>query len=378
MPNIGSPAIAEIEQFEGNDALHDFAGPHSGKGADFPSYWVILRLVELEQAKTADYLFVCEYMQDIAEFDSSTAPSGVSLYQLKKKENGYWKAHHLTGQTAKTKVPAADSPLMKLIGHVRSFKSITAKGAFVSNSKFDIQLASGQTSINDEAVGLHLLDDAHSIGLKTAIAGPEGCQVADVDLQNIELRYSNLALDDMERHLTGVMFDFIQQVAPDHVTQAQSLVESLFSKIKARSRRTSKAATWSELAARRGFGKSSFLQALEALTGTPDKAAARTRLFSKLSAEEGWKFYEEGSIQIGLAQCAREKVLAGDGCRWAFDRAGLHAICEDAVAKDLSDIQFFEAVCVYLGDSLPVLKPAEIKALAIYEMVEWNPNPTPA
>jgi hypothetical protein len=376
MPSSGSPSIAEIEQFEGDDALHDFAGPHSGKGADFPPYWVMLRLIEMEQANAADYLFVCEYMQDIAEFDSSSAPAAVSLYQLKKKENGYWKAHLLTGQTVKSKVPLADSPLMKLIGHVRSFKSMPASGAFVSNSKFEVQLASGQSSVNEEALGLHLLDDAHSNGLKTSIAAAEGCQVADVELQNIELRYTNLALDDMERHLTGVMFDFIQQVAPDHVNQAHSLVESLFSKIKARSRRTGKAATWAELAAKRGFGKAAFQQALQALTGTPDKSSARTRLFAKLSTAAGWKFYEEGSIQVGLAQCAREKVLVGDGCRWTLDRVGLHAVCEDAAARGLSDLEFFEAVCVYLQEALPALKPAEIKALAIYEMVEWNPNPT--
>lgn len=377
MPNHGG-AIAEIEQFEADDGLHDFAGPHMGKGADFPSYWVMLRLVELEQAKAPDYVFVCEYMQDIAEFDSSSAPSAVSLYQLKKKEGGYWQAHQLTGQTAKSKVPVADSPLMKLIGHVRSFKSTPAKGAFVSNSKFNVKLASGQTSVNDEALGLHLLDGAHHDALKDAIAAAEGCPPANVDLQNIELRYTNLALDDMERHLTGVMFEFIQQVAPEHVNQAHSLVESLFSKIKARSRRTSKASSWAELVAKRGFGRASFLQALEALTGTPDRATARNRLFAKLSTAAGWKFYEEGRIEIGLAQCAREKVIAGDGCRWSVNRVGLYAVCEDAASKGLLDLEFFEAVCVYLQDALPALNPSEIKALAIYEMVEWNPNPTHA
>jgi hypothetical protein len=375
---IGSPAIAEIEQFEGDDTLHDFAGPHSGKGADFPSYWVMLRLVELEQADAGDYLFVCEYMQDVAEFDSSSAPASVWLYQLKKKEDGYWRTSKLTGQTSKSKVPVADSPLMKLIGHVRSFKRIQAKGAFVSNSKFDVHLASGQSSVNDEAVGLHLLHAAHCSGLKAAIAAAEGCQETDIDLQTVELRYTNLALDDMERHLVGVMFDFIQQVAPDHVQQAQSLVQALFSQIKARSRRTSKAANWAELVAKRGFGKATFQEALEALTGVRDKASARARLFTKLSSAAGWTFYEAGFIEVGLAQCAREKVLVGEGCRWTINRAALCEVCEDAAAKGLSDLEFFEAVCVFLYEAVPALRLPEIKALAIYEMVEWNLNPTRA
>ena len=53
------------------------AAAMGGKGHDFASFWVIQRVTELEQAKPTDYLFVCEYMQDVAEFDSSTAPTRV-------------------------------------------------------------------------------------------------------------------------------------------------------------------------------------------------------------------------------------------------------------------------------------------------------------
>jgi hypothetical protein len=53
MASANSTQVAEIEQFEADDALHDFAGPHSAKGSDFASYWVILRVIELERAKQA-------------------------------------------------------------------------------------------------------------------------------------------------------------------------------------------------------------------------------------------------------------------------------------------------------------------------------------
>lgn len=65
---------------------------------------------ELEPAKPGDHLFVWEYMQDVAEFDSSTAPTRVQLYQLKKKEYGYWTPLTLTGQCGKAKKPEPDKP----------------------------------------------------------------------------------------------------------------------------------------------------------------------------------------------------------------------------------------------------------------------------
>ena len=69
MPKGVSSALQEFEVIEADDALHDFGGGHGSKGHDFAAFWVIQRVTELEQAKLPDYLFVCEYLQDVAEFD---------------------------------------------------------------------------------------------------------------------------------------------------------------------------------------------------------------------------------------------------------------------------------------------------------------------
>jgi len=158
------------------------AAPHGGKGNDFPSFWVIQRVTELEQSQQADYLFVCEYMQDVAEFDSSTAPTRVQLCQLKKKEDGYWTSPNLTGQTGKAKKRKADKPIWKLLRHVRTVKNAKATGAFVSNGKFDVELASAQSSVNDTRIGLDKLAAEHAAGLRAAIAAAEGISPDAVDL----------------------------------------------------------------------------------------------------------------------------------------------------------------------------------------------------
>jgi hypothetical protein len=376
MASATSTQVAEIEKFEADDALHDFAGPHSAKGTDFASYWVILRVLELEKAKQSDYLFVCEYMQDVAEFDSAHVPASLKLYQLKKKEGGYWSASELTGQTKKNKAPKADKPIMKLMDHVLSFKSVQATGTFVSNSKFDVGLATGQSSVNDESIGLHLLDTAHSQGLIDAIAAARGVKPADVDLKVLELRYTNLALDDLQRHMSGVMLEYITEIAPEHANQASSLVDTLFSRIRARARRTEKCASWTDLVAKRGFGRDSFAQAVASLKAIPDAAGRRQKLLEKLTQKYDWSTYLQTHVEIALTKCAREKVLVGEACRWTLDKAALAAVCEAAVDQGFSDQQTFEALCAHLASEMPELQPPEIKALAIYEMTEWTLSQT--
>lgn len=368
-------SVQEIEDIESNDALHDFGGPHSNKGHDFAAYWVIGRLIELELAKHPDYVFVCEYVQDVAEFDSQVNPQTVRLYQLKKKEDGYWTVSDLTGQTEKNKASVADSPVRKLIRHVRAFTTVRATGAFVSNSKFKVRLKGDNSSVEVVTVALNLLDDEHTEGLRTAVAleetNAERTVVAnDVDLSLVELCRATLALDDLQTHMTGLMFNFLNQIATEHSGQASSLVETLYARIKERSRRTEKAPNWPELLQRRGFSKKSFNDAVEGLKQIPDAALFRNRLLSKLagSRNERWA----ARVTARLSQCSIEKILGGAANRWHSDQAAIDALCEEADSQNHSDEDLFVSLSNYLQISLPVLSEYEIYALAIYEMSQWN------
>lgn len=376
MATVGNHQVAEIEAFEADDSLHDFGGPHSGKGSDFASYWVIARVIELEKAGKGDYLFVCEYMQDVAEFNARSAPSNVKLFQLKKKEGGYWKASDLTGQTDKSKAPKFDKPVLKLLGHVRAFKSMSATGAFVSNRKFDVSLATGKSSVNDEVIGLHLLDAAHVDGIRNAVAAKHGVPPADVGLEVIELHYTNLAIDDMSRHMNGVMLEYLKKLSPEHASQADSLVDTLFSRIRARARRTGKCASWPELVSKRGFGRDEFADALQSLEAIPDKAGHRKMLLAKLADEGKWSFFQRTQVEVALNRCALEKVVVGEACRWQFDRAGLAAILQTEAEAGSPDLETFERARDYLGQVLAELLAPEIRALAIYEMTEWTLSQT--
>lgn len=369
MASSAKSATKEFEDIEADDALHDFGGSHGSKGHDFASYWVIARLTELEAKKQADYVFVCEYMQDVAEFDSSTAPADIRLYQLKKREGSHWTAATLTGQSGKKKIPKFDKPILKLLKHVRRVSVAKASGAFVSNASYEVDLKSGQKSVNETRIGLHELDDAHTLALRTAIADAEGLKPEDVELGVIELHTSPISINDLQRHLSGFMLELLNEVAPDQAGQASSLVETLYARIRARARRTEKCSTWQELVDKRGFTRAKFQEAVESLKHVPNRAHVRQDLFQKLSS--GWKNLEKVKVQAALTQCATEKVMFGDSSRWRAQDE-LKALLQSAQDDELSDQDRFEAACNHLIDVRPDLRPQEVKALAIYEMTEWD------
>ena len=368
-------ALEELEVIEADDSLHDFGGLHGSKGHDFAAFWVIQRITELEQTTPTDYLFVCEYMQDVAEFDSSDAPTRVQLYQLKKKEDGYWTPLTLTGQSGKAKTPKADKPIWKLLRHVRTVKKTQAIGAFVTNAKFDVALATGQSSVNDTRIRLDKLDSAHATKLKAAIAAAEGVHPDQVDLSTVELRSEAIAINDMQRHANGVMLEFLSTVVPEHAGQAASLVDTLYVQIKKTARRTEKCANWNELVVRRGFTRARFQKAVEDLKTIPDRASARTALFDKISKD--WRNADCIRVLAALTRCAREKVLIGEAARWN-SKDVLHHMFEVADEQHWSDQQRFDTACVLLANEIEDLSTDEIKALSIFEMTEWDLNQIPA
>lgn len=276
-------AISEIEGIEVDDVHHDFGGPENNQGSDFAHFWLIVRLLDVETAGVQDYMFVCEYVQDVAEFDSSDAPTSVVLYQLKKKAGGYWGTAELTGQTQKSKAPKSTKPLVKLYKSVQAFKELQARGAFVSNARYSVPLRTKLLSTKAEQLSLAELDDIHCDALRVALGGLAGIAPEAVDLDLLEMRSVPLSIGDLHRHTTGIMFLYLQQKVADHANQASSLVDTIYLKLRGAARKTNVSKTWAELVERRGFGKMAFKSAVQALKAIPDAHQEHVRLLDVAS-----------------------------------------------------------------------------------------------
>ena len=81
---------AELLLVANNPKYSETGGGHGAKGVDFPRWWAVFRMMELEKANEPDYLLLFESVQDVAELDSATMPTRVKVYQVKKKDAGTW------------------------------------------------------------------------------------------------------------------------------------------------------------------------------------------------------------------------------------------------------------------------------------------------
>ena len=89
--------FTEIFSLSQDPTLAETGGGHGQKGVDFQRYWAILRIFELKQDGSNDFLLLFESIQDVAEFNSESAPSRIDIYQIKKKDGGEWSFNELTG-----------------------------------------------------------------------------------------------------------------------------------------------------------------------------------------------------------------------------------------------------------------------------------------
>ena len=154
-------------------------GGYGQKGVDFQRYWSILRIIELKQDGSTDFLLLFESIQDVAEFDSETAPSRIDIYQIKKKDGGEWSFNELTGMLKpdgrKKKVAPAlskveKSPLGKLYKAGLAIQQLDANAHFVSNAGCDFPLGTSGSASSLLKCLASELDTSHASSLAEGLA----------------------------------------------------------------------------------------------------------------------------------------------------------------------------------------------------------------
>lgn len=368
--------IAELCQVEGDDGLHEFGGGHGNKGNDFARFWLISELLALTEVGANDYLFILEYVQDVALVDNPSAPAAITLYQLKKKEGSVWDLNSLAGLTEKGKLVKATSPLAKILKSVLGFKTLSASAEFVSNTRFNVKLAAGGTALQMDYVSLADLTADRQSHFRDSAAAAHSVPAATVPLQKIGLRYAPIEINDMRVHVIGVAHGVLKKLSTAHAAQADAFVDALFAKLATASRNTSKCKTWEELVIKRGYSKQQFHDALAALQLLPDQQLRRELLLNELALARQWHTRDEMRVEVALTELARLKVTGGELSIAEVDWPALRALSAIAEAQSWTTVQEFDAVESCLRGFLPDESVARIRALAIYGMVQAWTNQT--
>jgi Cap4-like dsDNA endonuclease family protein len=293
--------------------LAETGGSHNEKGKEFQHHWAVMRMFEIEEKGTEDFLFLFESIQDIAEFDSATNPSSVQIYQVKKKDRKEWTWNDLTGLTAppskRKKSKTTDeisldklkgSPLGKLYASVIAFKNIPSSGTFISNAGCDLLLTNGENAAT--ALPRNLSD----LSLEYRNLLLEGFrqlheEQALHDLSRVRVERVKLSVEDPGTHLMGIVHKFLESRSPRHVGQAQSLVHSLVAMVSALGAKTDSCKSFDEMRQQRGFSRDKFRSALRDLETIPDLVDLSKIWLARLS-NEGLNVDEEIQINYAAAQ----------------------------------------------------------------------------
>ncbi len=339
---------AELLLVANNPKYSETGGGHGAKGVDFPRWWAVIRMMELEKANEPDFLLLFESVQDVGELDSATTPTRAKVYQVKKKDAGTWTWSVLTGTVAPKNSSSApkkslrksasaaqspsfdkvpDSALGKLYLSLSAFSELPVEGVFLSNAGCDFPLAGGGSAATARPCSLADLAPGHMQLLTDAFAslspGGPPPNLARVKLQKVAIHPDNLTVPAIAAAL-----DLLNERSPEHAGQAKALADSLFMQLSTLSRRTDTCLSFEELVAERGFSRDAFLAALAALETVPDRLALLDYWLSQLQAE-GLDFRTVTSVRMAAARAQQDRLVGGTNLSREID-----AFCDDWISAN--------------------------------------------
>lgn len=333
----------EILCVANNPKFSETGGGHGAKGVDFPRWWAVFRMIELEKTNEPDFLFLFESVQDIAELNSATNPTQARVYQVKKKDAGSWSWSVLTGtitpkdssstasKPRKVKTPTfekvPDSALGKLYLSLSAFNSLPVEGVFLSNAGCEFPLASGGSAATTMPCSLADLAPSHTKLLEDAFSSltPTG---ATPDLTKLKLQKVAIHPDNLTAPAIEAALELIIERSPEHAAQAKVFVESLVMKLSPLTRKTDSCLSFDELVKERGFTKKAFSDALAALQTVPDRMGLLNVWLAQLQ-NEGMDFMTITSVRVAATRAQQDRLSGGNDLSREIDR-----FCDDFISAN--------------------------------------------
>jgi len=378
-----SAAFDEVILALGDPDTAESGGAHNQKGIEFQKNWAIVKMFALKEESAIDFLFLFEAIQDVAILDSTSDPTRIEVFQIKKKDRMEWTWSALTnlhtpddpskkstGKAKKTKPldGVADSPLGKLAASLASFKTLEHTGNFISNAGCNLALASGGNVATSLPSALCELPAHFTDLLQAALDTVYKRGGVKADLSKIKLEKVDVPVDDAQTYTIGIVHKYLDRVSPLHAGQARAFVESLLAKLGPLGAKTAKARTIEEMSARHGYSLEQLNAALGDLQRTPDMDFHLKQWLDRLSKER-LVFWEISQIRAAAAAILSRKLFGGS---LPADDA-ISACCDEWLAVNKLEpnlMPFFERGTTHLRARFPTAKKAELQAHFLLKAIE--------
>lgn len=377
-----SAALDEVLLAMGDPQTAESGGAHNQKGIEFQKNWAIIKMFALREQGIIDFLFLFEVVQDVAILNSSTTPTAIEIFQIKKKDRKEWtwaslthlhnpdapsKQQQVKAKKTKPLDGVSESPVGKLFAALSGFKTIDGSGRFVSNAGCDLELAAGGNAATSLPVPLSALPAHFTDLLQSALDSLQMAGHTKSDLSKVFLEKVDISVDDAQTYTIGIVHRFLDSMSPKHAGQARSFVESLLAKIGPLGTKTAKATTIEEMKSRHGFSSEQLNNALGSLQQTPDVEFYLNDWLGELRG--GLEFWEVAQIRGAFAGIYTRKLLG----------TPLPADIEVAECCDIwltvnpmtGRLKLmFESGLDHLGTVFPDVKKAELQAHFLMKAIE--------
>lgn len=222
-------------------------GANATLGFTFQQWWAAFRVVELLEQGT-DFSVVLEFKEDVAILDSSTAPTKIELYQVKKNErNAAWTTNSLYAKGKKLSSGNELSILSKMYSRRISFIGHEVRLKFVSNVGVKAKSADGKSiSFLNNKIDSFPQKDKDAI--TSAIAAELNLLPTTVELGDIYINKTDLPLAQQELFVGGKLSELVSNaILPFSLPHATVAARVLASHIQSKASKTSLACSFEEL-----------------------------------------------------------------------------------------------------------------------------------
>nr|WP_079782975.1 dsDNA nuclease domain-containing protein [Pseudomonas sp. LPH1] len=222
-------------------------GANATLGFTFQQWWAALTVAELLEKET-DFAIVLEFKEDVALLDSSTEPTEIELYQVKKNERtAAWTINSLYAKGKKLSKGHELSILSKMYSRRTGFIGHPVKLHFISNVGIKTKSEDGKSMsiLNGKIESLPQKDkDA----ITSAIASELALAPTSIGLSNIYISKTNLPLDQQELFVGGKLSELSSNsILPFSLPHSTVAARVLASHIQSKASKTSLACSFEEL-----------------------------------------------------------------------------------------------------------------------------------
>ena len=199
-----------------------------------------------------EYCVLFDVHDDIVCLDHPVTPTIASFFQVKTKTTGNWTTHAITTGSRSTTGELLPSYLGKLYKHRLKFQVAVGRLTFVSNAKFNVEMADASDSKEKESIRISELSAAEITTISDALTAEHSLTATPTGLDSTYLDTTPLSVTDHENHCLGVVACFLEKQG-DGTIPPSPFHKTLKADIQRRTNREVRDNTFAEMVRNRGL-----------------------------------------------------------------------------------------------------------------------------